>query len=62
VHKLTTTMTSIEDITVKAHLRRYGFLMRQDDNPEMALMEACGCITGEMARAWFRHAGYMWNE
>ena len=28
------------------------------DDPVSALQEACGCITAEMARNWFIHAGY----
>ena len=46
---------------VKAFLQQHGYEIRNDDNPEGALLEACGCVTGEMAKAWFRHAGYMWN-
>jgi hypothetical protein len=34
----------------------HGFQIQANDNPEMALMEACGCITAEMAQSWFRHA------
>ena len=47
---------------VKAYLRRHGLQIREDENPEMALMEACGCVTAEKARGWFRHAGYIWND
>jgi hypothetical protein len=49
-------------ITVKAFLHRYRYEICSDDNPEMALMEACGCVTAEMAQAWFKHAGYVWND
>ena len=44
-----------------AYLRRHGLQIREDENPEMALMEACGCVTAEKARGWFRHAGTMFD-
>lgn len=44
--------------TVKAHLRRHGYEIRAEEDPIMALLEACACITAEMAEGWFRHAGY----
>jgi len=44
---------------VKAYLRRNGNAIRAAEDPVMALMEACGCIMGEMAEGWFRHAGYI---
>jgi transposase len=44
---------------VKAYLRRHGFIIRQGNDPINALLEACGCITPEMAKGWFRHAGYI---
>jgi transposase len=47
---------------MKSHLRRYGEMFRQDRNPELALQEACGCVTGKDARSWFRHSGYAWNN
>lgn len=47
---------------VKAYLRRHGLQIREDENPEMALMEACACVTAEKACGWFRHAGYIWND
>jgi hypothetical protein len=47
---------------VKAYLRRHGLQIREDENPEMALMEACGCVTAEKARGRFHHAGYIWND
>ena len=46
---------------VKAYLRQHGLQIRADDNPEGALIEACGCVTAEKAYAWIRHAGYIWN-
>ncbi|KAF8218678.1 hypothetical protein L208DRAFT_1348555, partial [Tricholoma matsutake] len=33
-----------------------------NDNHELALMEACGCVTAEMAWGWFCHAEYIWND
>ena len=45
---------------VKAFLRREGLRIRAEQDPEFALMEACGCVTAKMAWGWFRHAGYIW--
>jgi len=28
------------------------------ETPELDLLEACGHITAEMARSWFKHSGY----
>lgn len=53
---------SLSSYVVKAFLWQHGYEFWENDNPEGALMEACGCITGEMAKVWFRHAGYMWNR
>jgi len=47
--------------TVKAYLCRHGTQIRAEANPEMALIEACGCVTAEKAKSWFRHAGLIWN-
>jgi hypothetical protein len=44
---------------VKAHLRRHGFVIREENDPVNTLLEACGCVTPEMAKGWFRHAGYI---
>ena len=43
---------------VKAHLRHHGYKIHAEEDPIMALLEACACITAEMAEGWFRHAGY----
>lgn len=44
----------------KAHLRRNGAVLRNDNNdPILVLLDSIGCITGEMAEGWFRHAGYI---
>jgi len=37
-------------------------LIRGADDPILVLLEACGCITAEMAEGWFRHAGYVVAE
>lgn len=39
-------------------MRRHGAEMRAADDPVQAILEACGCITEEMAKRWFAHAGY----
>jgi hypothetical protein len=33
--------------------------MMNSDTPELDLLEACGCVTAEMARGWFRNSGYL---
>ena len=47
---------------MKAYIRRHGAQLRLADDPVAALMEACGCITGQMAEQWFAHAGYITNN
>lgn len=32
--------------------------MQTVEDPEVALLKACGHITGELAIAWYKHAGY----
>lgn len=32
----------------------------QSEDPVQSLLEACGCITNEMACRWFQHAGHTW--
>ena len=32
-----------------------------NEEPKLALMEACGCITAKKAQSWFHHSGYIWN-
>ena len=32
--------------------------MHTADDPVQAILKACGCITKEMAKCWFVHAGY----
>jgi hypothetical protein len=46
---------------VKVYMQRHGAEMRAAADPVQALLEACRCITGEMAKslAWFAHAGYL---
>jgi hypothetical protein len=45
--------------TGKAYLERHGTLLRQAEDPILALLDSCGCITADMAEGWFRHAGYI---
>jgi transposase len=45
---------------VKAHLRRYGRRIRRAEDAITTILEECGCITAELARGWFEHAGYIW--
>jgi hypothetical protein len=45
--------------TVKAYIQHHGHHIHWQHDPIAALLEACGCITAEMCRAWFRHAGYI---
>lgn len=39
-------------------MRRHATEIRAAHDPIHALLEACGCISAEMARGWFAHAGY----
>lgn len=43
----------------KAYLRRNADFIRAADDPFLALLDSCGCVTAEMARGWFTHAGYV---
>lgn len=43
----------------KAYLRRNANFVRAADDPILALLDSCGCVTAEMARGWFKHAGYI---
>jgi hypothetical protein len=36
----------------------HGVEMRAAEDPVQSLLEACGCITAEMAQEWFIHSGY----
>lgn len=40
-------------------MRRHGAQMHAAEDPMQSLIEACGCITAEMAQLWFVHAGYI---
>jgi transposase len=44
---------------VKAWIRRHWARLAASDTPEVDLLEACGSVTDEKARGWFRHSGYM---
>jgi hypothetical protein len=55
-------MLSLSDVEtnsciVKAYLRCHTHRLRDDDDPIRVLIEACACITPEMSKGWFRHAG-----
>ncbi|THU93490.1 hypothetical protein K435DRAFT_670178 [Dendrothele bispora CBS 962.96] len=45
--------------TWKAYLRRNGALINAAEDPILALLDSCGCITEEMALGWFKHAGFV---
>ncbi len=47
---------------VKAWIRRHGTAMCAAEDPIAALLDACGCITADMAAHWFLHAGYIKPE
>ncbi|PBK91210.1 hypothetical protein ARMGADRAFT_932907 [Armillaria gallica] len=34
-------------------------ILCDDEDPILVLLDACGCITAEMALGWFQHAGYI---
>lgn len=44
--------------SVKAYMRRHVAEIRAAEDPVVILLEACSCITTEMAQHWFAHAGY----
>ena len=44
---------------VKAWIRRHWVEFRAAEDPEAMLLEACGCITADMAVRWVAHAGYI---
>ncbi|OCB88961.1 hypothetical protein A7U60_g3916 [Sanghuangporus baumii] len=44
--------------SLKHYLRRHYIEMQTAENPILALLEACGHITGELALGWYQHAGY----
>jgi len=46
----------------KAYIRRNGMTIRDAEDPLLALLDSCGCITAEMAVGWFYHAGYIVYE
>jgi hypothetical protein len=43
---------------VKAWIWRHYHCLLHSKTPEVDLLEACGHITGDMAKAWFGHSGY----
>lgn len=44
---------------VKAWIRRHWRRLANSQTPKVDLLEACGAVTAEKARSWFRHSGYM---
>jgi hypothetical protein len=55
-------LTTLTKLSGKAYLRCHGGMIRGADDPILVLLEACGCITAEMAEGWFCHAGYVVAE
>lgn len=49
----------IDEQAVKAWIRRHWRRMQNSETPEVDLLEACGVVTAESARGWFRHSGYL---
>ena len=47
-----------DNFLVKAYFRRHFREMMSAEFPEIALLEACGHITGNLACGWFQHSGY----
>ncbi|KAJ7653527.1 hypothetical protein B0H17DRAFT_902432, partial [Mycena rosella] len=43
---------------IKAWIRRHWRRMQNSETPELDLYEACGAVTAEKVREWFRHSGY----
>jgi len=46
-------------LAVKSWLRRNWGTMRDNENPELMLLEACGNVTAEKAKGWIKHSGYI---
>lgn len=44
---------------MKYYLRRHYRDMQTAEDPEVALLEACGHITGDLAIGWYQHSGYI---
>ncbi|KIK79822.1 hypothetical protein PAXRUDRAFT_74524, partial [Paxillus rubicundulus Ve08.2h10] len=45
--------------TLKAYLHHHTHVLQQHEDPTLTLLKACGHITPEMCKGWFRHAGYI---
>ncbi|CAK5283695.1 unnamed protein product [Mycena citricolor] len=46
-------------LPVKAYMRRHQAEIGLAEDPLLAILEACSCITPEKARGWFAHAGFV---
>ncbi|KZP32787.1 hypothetical protein FIBSPDRAFT_722114 [Athelia psychrophila] len=44
---------------VKAWIRRNWRKISEAEYPEIALYEASATVTGDKAKGWFRHSGYI---
>ncbi|KZP29699.1 hypothetical protein FIBSPDRAFT_726953 [Athelia psychrophila] len=44
---------------VKTWIRRHWQRLANSETPEIDLLKACGAITAEKAKGWFRHSGYI---
>jgi hypothetical protein len=45
--------------SVKAWIRRHWLRVREAEYPEIILMDAAHAVTGQKARQWFAHSGYL---
>ncbi|KAF7337054.1 Tc1-mariner class transposase [Mycena venus] len=51
-------LNPIKESFIKAHMCCHNAEILATADPIVAILEACGCITAEMAHNWFLHAGY----
>ena len=49
----------IHEFYSQSLMHHHGAEMRAAEDPVQFLLEACGCIMGEMACRWFHYAGYL---
>lgn len=40
-------------------MRRHWLELQNAEDPQIALLESCSHITGNLATGWYRHAGYV---
>jgi len=50
---------NLPQASVKAWIHRHWCCLANSETPEIDLFEACGTVTAEKARGWFRRSGYM---